>query len=148
MAQNEGHLLYDSCQVITTAIVPKYKLRLGCRAVMQHSISNNDFCLQDVYTHVAELSKLICLNFTVRWNQNNYITQALQNDLLQLVAITSRLYITFNSRPKSTIDDWYLKIYWHFINGNPIRWSNSHTPPRLESYIPNALGGWLQVMTS
>ena len=155
MAQNEGTLTFMNSlpQVVNNnpAIVPKYKLSIGLPgSSIAAFYSNNGFAYKDVYTHVADTVKADLPKLYSALKPNNYITQALQIDLLRFgLQINSRLYITFNSTAKVynrlMIPKDLMSI---FINGNSAFVGRTATlSPRAESvtFLETALGGSYKV---
>src|SRR5258706_14046222 len=105
-AQNEGTLTFMNSlpQVVNNnpAFIPKYRLSIGL-PISSAAVfySNNGFSYKDVYSRVDDTVKadLPKLNRTLK--PKNYITQAMQLDLLRIgVKINSRLYMTLNSTAK------------------------------------------------
>src|SRR5258706_5533958 len=155
MAQNEGTLTFMNSlpQVVNNnpAILPKYKLSIGLPgSSIAAFYSNNGFAYKDVYTHVADTVKADLPKLYSALKPNNYITQALQIDLLRFgLQINSRLYITFNSTAKVynrlMIPKDLMSI---FINGNSAFVGRTATlSPRAESvtFLETALGGSYKV---
>src|SRR5258706_4033813 len=105
-AQNEGTLTFMNSlpQVVNNnpAFIPKYRLSIGL-PISSAAVfySNNGFSYKDVYSRVDDTVKLDLPKLNRALKPKNYITQAMQLDLLRIgLKINSRLYVTLTSTAK------------------------------------------------
>lgn len=154
-AQNEGTLTFmNSLPQVTNnnpAIMTKYKLSVGLPgSSIAMFYSNNGFAYKDVYTKVHDSVKADLPKLNSALKPNNYITQAMQIDLLRFgMQVTPKLYVSLNSTAKV-----YNRILLPkdltnlFINGNAdFVGRTANLSPKAESvtFLETALGGSYQV---
>jgi len=150
MAQNEGTLTFMNSlpQVMNNnpAFIPKYKLTIGLPiSSVAVFYSNNGFAYKDVYSRIDDTVKADLPKLNRSLKSKNYITQAVQLDLLRIgVKINSRLYMTLNSTAKVYNRMMIPKELLGIIaNGNSSYVGQTiHFSPKVESvtYLETALG--------
>lgn len=154
-AQSEGTLTFMNSlpQVVINnpALVPNYKITIGLpgSSIMGY-YANNAFSYNDMISHVNDSVKADLSKLSKTLKPRNYITQALQVDLLRLgIRINSKLYVTLNSTAKAYNREMLPKdLVQIFVNGNTASIGGTETlSPKAESFslIETAIGGAYQV---
>jgi hypothetical protein len=133
------------------AFIPKYKISIGLpgSSIMGY-YANNAFSYNDMVSHVNDSVKADLSKLNGALKPKNYITQALQVDLLRLgIRINSKLYVTLNSTAKAYSREMVPKdLVQVFVNGNTTSIGTTETlSPKAESFslIETALGGAYKV---
>jgi hypothetical protein len=154
-AQNEGTLTFMNSLAQVTynnpAIATKYKVSIGLPgSSVAMFYSNNGFAYRDVYSKVNDSVKADLPKLNSALKPHNYITQALQIDLLRIgLQINSKLYVSLNSTAKV-----YNRIMLPkdminlFVNGNAdLIGRTANLSPKAESvtFLETALGGSYKV---
>ncbi len=150
-AQNEGTLTFmNSLPQVSynnPAFVAPYKVAVSLpSSSMVVFYSNNGFSYNDLISRVNDSTKADLSKFNAALKSKNYVTQALQDDMLRFaVKINSRLALTFNSTAKTYSQLMFPKdMIGIFANGTAPYINKSATvSPQIDAmmFIESAIGG-------